>query len=271
MDARAYRAMAEVEDRHWWFVNRRRTADWVISTLRLPQRAKILEIGAGTGGNLGMLARHGAVRAVEPDSFARQWAVIKTGFPVLEGSLPGRLPFSAREFNLVCLFDVLEHVDRDVEALRSVESLLTTDGRIFITVPAYQWLWSTHDEKLHHRRRYTRRTLTKVARTAGYEIMYLSYFNAFFLPFAISTRLFERLFGWEAYGVELPAKWLNTLLILANYLERHAMKYHGLPFGLSLLTVLKPASRRALTSSGDLQVRRSFSRQSYPSNDAFDS
>jgi len=60
-------------------------------------------------------------------------------------------PFSNKKFDLVCLFDVLEHVEEDLQTLSNVRALLGDGGRVLITVPAYQWLWSAHDEFLHQK------------------------------------------------------------------------------------------------------------------------
>ncbi len=116
MELDAYRNMAATEDGHWWFCGRRsdrRSRHPRGSACR--SDAKILEIGAGTGGNIAMLEQFGEVQAVEMSDLARQIAWEKTGRDFLYGYLPNNIPISPETVDLICLFDVLEHVAEDEE------------------------------------------------------------------------------------------------------------------------------------------------------------
>jgi len=95
MEAGAYLEFARNEDRHWWFVARRRILAALIADLKLPQSAEILEIGSGTGGNLAMLSRFGRVSALEMDDGARQIAREKLGdhVDIRAGTCPHDIPF----------------------------------------------------------------------------------------------------------------------------------------------------------------------------------
>ena len=95
MELDAYRNMAATEDEHWWFCGRRAIAEAVIRGLDLPKDAKILEIGAGTGGNIAMLEKFGEVQAVEMSDLARQIAWEKTGREFPPGYLPDNIPVVA--------------------------------------------------------------------------------------------------------------------------------------------------------------------------------
>ena len=66
------------------------------------------------------------------------------------------------KFNLVCLFDVLEHIENDRETIKKISNILEINGYLFITVPAYQWLWSNHDISLMHKRRYNKKNIYKI-------------------------------------------------------------------------------------------------------------
>ena len=96
MELDAYRTMAATEDEHWWFCGRRAIAETVIRGLGLPKDAKIVEIGAGTGGNIAMLEQFGEVQAVEMSDLARQIAWEKTGRDFLYGYLPDNIPVRRR-------------------------------------------------------------------------------------------------------------------------------------------------------------------------------
>ncbi len=195
MELDAYRNLAATEDEHWWFCGRRAIAEAVIRGLDLPKHANILEIGAGTGGNIAMLKRFGEVQAVEMSVLARQIAREKTGRDFLDGYLPDNVPVPAGSVDLICLFDVLEHVAEDEASLVAMRGLLKPEGKMVLTVPAHQWLWSTHDVGLHHHRRYSRNLLKTRIEKAGYSLEKLTYTNAALFPLAALARLADRLRG----------------------------------------------------------------------------
>ena len=92
MELDAYRKMAETEDEHWWFCGRRAIAETIIAGLDLPNGASIVEIGAGTGGNISMLEQFSSVQAIEMSDLARQIAWEKSGREFLYGYLPDSIP-----------------------------------------------------------------------------------------------------------------------------------------------------------------------------------
>ncbi|CAL1241845.1 class I SAM-dependent methyltransferase [Candidatus Methylocalor cossyra] len=242
MSPEIYEIMAQTEGEHWWFVGRRRILAGVIKDMGLAPSARILEIGAGTGGNLDMLRRFGQVEAVEMDDYARTMARQKSGIPVRKGQLPDGLPGDLGRFELVCLFDVLEHIEDDVAALERLRGLLQPRGRILLTVPAHNWLWSSHDVRLHHFRRYSGALLRRRCEAAGLGIVRLSYFNLWLSPLAVLARLAGRLAQQEgSLGEETPSAPINWAFRVLFSSEAALLRRFDLPFGISLLTILEAA------------------------------
>jgi SAM-dependent methyltransferase len=242
MNPKAYCEMAATEEKHWWFVGRRAILAYIIRSLDLPAGAKILEIGSGTGGNLQMLSAFGIVSAVEMDPAARTMAVRKTNaaFDVRSGNFPSAMPFGEEKFDLICLFDVLEHIEDDAGTLLAIKRLLAPEGRVVLTVPAYSWLWSAHDVFLHHKRRYFAKQLGEKINAAGLRCLKLTYFNTLLFPMVLVARLLDRLTRkTSSTGTTIPARPINKFLQHVFSAERFLLARFPLPFGVSLLSVIR--------------------------------
>ena len=244
MNPDAYLQMAETESRHWWFSGRRAILSAIIERLDLPENSKILEVGCGTGGNLQMLAKFGEVSALEMDANAREIASKKTNnlHDIRAGYCPDEIPFHDQRFDLICIFDVLEHIEHDTETLMAIKQLLMKNGRILITVPAYQWLYGAHDEFLHHKRRYSANQLRKKSVVAGLRAVKISYFNTILFPLAAIARLKDKLLGnTSATGTSVPPIPINKMFRTLFSVERFLLESFNLPYGVSLLCVLEDA------------------------------
>ena len=244
MNPDLYREMAETQQKHWWFRARREILARVIARLRLPAGAEVLEIGAGPGGNLAMLSLYGKVSAVEMDPFAREYASKISGIRVCCGCLPDPLPFTDGAFDLICLFDVLEHIEDDYRALRRVHALLKPGGRALVTVPAYQWLYGAHDRAHHHVRRYTARQLALRARGAGLTVVRSGYFNALLFPLIALRRIQKMVTAQrEGHDAALPGRFINGILHATFCIEKYIVPVTLLPYGTSVLAVLAREDR----------------------------
>jgi SAM-dependent methyltransferase len=231
------------EDRHWWYRGRRSVLEGVIDGLRLPARARILDAGCGSGRNMIELARHGTVTGVELSATSVALARERSAGEVIEGSVL-EMPFDSASFDLAVSLDVIEHLQDDLAALRELRRVVAPGGALLITVPAYQWLWSGHDEINHHHRRYTRRSLRRVAERAGWETVRTTYFNSLLLPVAIVLRVLDRFASAatteSSLDLWVPPAPVNWLLERPLALEAAVIARGGrIPAGLSLLTLFR--------------------------------
>lgn len=239
MERSAYVEMASIDEVHWWYRARRAiVADMITQYVRLPKDANIVEIGCGTGSNLPTLARFGNLTAIEPDSDARAFAATRSKANVLEGRLPADLPIDAASQDLAVMLDVLEHVDDDVAALKAVAAKLKPGARFLLTVPAVPSLWSPHDEEHHHKRRYTKASLSKAMEAAGLKIEVISYFNTLLFPLIAGIRWTKNLIGSKTVDTGMPSLWLNSLLERIFAAERALIGKFPLPIGVSLLVIV---------------------------------
>ena len=230
------------EDRHWWYRGRRTVLENVIAGLRLPAQARILDAGAGSGRNMVELRRHGAVTAIELSPTSVCLARARDVGEVVEGSVLD-MPFESGSFDLATSLDVIEHLEDDLGALRELRRVVAPGGCLLVTVPAYQWLWSGHDEVNHHHRRYTRRSLRVVGEQAGWKQVRTTYFNSLLLPVAMVLRImdrFSRKTTESSLDLWVPPQPLNWLMERPLALEAALIARGGrIPAGLSLLSVFR--------------------------------
>ena len=240
MERKVYDQMADLDSRHWWFTARHRILDGIIERIvRPPSNARILELGAGTGHNLAMLSRFGRVEASELDPGARQLASQRLGRPVVEATLPDLSMFSAKTYDLIALLDVLEHVPDDKGSLDAILERLKPGGALLLTVPINPWMWTAHDVAHHHHRRYRKQEIRKLALDSGYEIELLSPFNSLLFPPIAAVRLMGKLTGKDDSDDAMPSPPVNKALDLIFGLERELVGRVPLPFGVSLVAVLR--------------------------------
>jgi SAM-dependent methyltransferase len=246
MDRRFYKQLREIERTHWWFAGRRRVLLGVLERLDV-QAGAILDVGCGAGSNLDLLrerfaesAIHGIDIEIEPLRYCREDHAAK----VLQADL-AQLPFRDEAFDLVCALDALEHVPDDESALRGLHRVCAPGGKLFVTVPAFPFLWGNVDRVGHHFRRYRRPELVDRISRAGFSVRFVRYFNTLLFPPIAAVRL-AALLRREREPVEgAPVRTdfdlvssgpVNAALARVFGAEAALLRWR-LPFGVSLVCV----------------------------------
>ena len=149
------------------------------------------------------------------------------------------IPYLNEKFDIICLLDVLEHIEDHKTTLNILKKMMSRDGIMILTVPAYKWLWSKHDELNHHFRRYTKKELNKLF-DDKYLILKSSYFNFFLFPIALLSRLIDKIRKRSSQNfLNLPNLFINKILFKIFKYESKLLRIFNLPFGLSILIVVK--------------------------------
>jgi SAM-dependent methyltransferase len=202
----------------------------------------VLDAGCGSGRTLVELVDYGQVSGIELNDEAAELARDRGLGEVVVGRLE-ELPWDDGTFDLITCLDVIEHVPDDVRALRELLRVARPGGWLLVTVPAYQALWSLHDEANHHFRRYARTSLRGAALAAGWKVQRMSAFNSLLLAPAAAVRVAQRRIGTHngyTTDLDLGPAWLNDVLERPLALEAGWLaRGRTLPMGLSLLALLR--------------------------------
>jgi len=154
------------------------------------KKLKILNVGTGTGFTSELLSKYGDVTSVEYESSCVEFVNTNTSLHLLQGSILD-LKFDDNSFDLVCAFDVIEHVEDDSKAANEMIRVAKKDGYVFISVPAFKSLWSRHDLINHHYRRYKKEQIFSLfLKSNKLQNIYSTYFNTIlFIPIYIARKL----------------------------------------------------------------------------------
>jgi SAM-dependent methyltransferase len=190
MDAFAYRQFIDFEHGHWWFRGRRAVYLGLLKHhLAGARLRRVLDLGCGVGGflpGLSELAEHVYPADLDRGSLAH---CRTRGFPMGVVADGYALPYRDGSFDLVCLFDALEHIPDEHRALVEVARVLAPGGRVILSVPAYPFLFANNDRLARHKRRYTRTALARALAGAGFTLERNTHANVFLFPFILPAVL----------------------------------------------------------------------------------
>jgi len=177
--------LTSLEDRHWWYKERRAILGRELR--RLPGTGRALDIGAAGGGNTRVLKAHGWEAVALEFSGSAAEVAHSRGMSTVRADAR-ELPFGSGSCGLVTAFDVLEHIDEDYLAAAEIARVLQPGGRALIAVPCDMALWSAHDEAVGHIRRYSRPELASLVEKAGLTLEKMWSWNVLLRPVAAMRR-----------------------------------------------------------------------------------
>ena len=242
MEKELYLESAEIEAKHWWFVGRRAILLDTLMRFSGASHNKLLDIGCGTGLNAMLFSVNGfLVTGLETSAVAIGLArAIAPSINILATSFPSSL-VARDSYAVITALDVIEHIDDDKGMIRAVADALQPGGIVLISVPAFSFLWSVHDELAHHKRRYNREELRASFVMAGLEPIFISYFNFFLFPAIAMFRVLSGAFRFSRNVSDFSAtpELLNSMLASIFAAERFLLRLFPLPFGVSLIAVAR--------------------------------
>ena len=235
-DADYFEVMARHARTHWWYQGRRALVRDTLRRFVVPA-GHVLDVGCGTGDNMQMLEEVSGVAVVGTDLSTH--ALYHAARGRTEIALAEDLPVASETCGLVTSMDVVEHLDDDLVGLREYRRVLKRQGLLLLTVPAYQWLWSEHDVRAAHRRRYRVGGLKSVVETAGFEVLHTTYYNSFLVPPAVLLRRtpLRRLVTQADEDVGNTSRVVSKVMTALTRIERSLALRGAVPFGLSILLV----------------------------------
>ena len=231
--------LATIEDRHFWFVGRRALLKRLLQRYLRITSAFVVDVGCGTGDMVALMMGRG-YRVLGLDLRPEGLEVRHERVPeatFVRGDVAA-LPLAGSSCDAVTLLDVLEHVD-DVAALKEVRRILRPEGLLFLTVPAFPWLWSYRDKAAGHRRRYSRRGLCRLLTESGFAVQDLRFYQFLLFPALLLTRLLGRKGPQMRDLEEIPPPLLNLLLATLNRVETAVGELVRWPWGSSLVAVCR--------------------------------
>lgn len=234
-----YHTNFEIESSYWWFVARNQIVKKLALKFSYLMRGDyILDVGCGTGGFAKLLSQEFNVLCLDTSSIALEYCQKRGLTNVFQMRIED---FPKGRYNIKSIFmlDVIEHIKDDCSAIHRAYDLLDAGGTLILTVPAYRWLWSQHDEIHMHKRRYTRKEIKELLNDCSFDVRFISYFNFFlFLP-ALLKRLVDKSNEDKIEPVEPVSNVMNKILQTIFMSEKFLLPLIRFPFGLSILAIAK--------------------------------
>lgn len=243
MDKEYFKEYFYNERNHWWFLVREKIIGYELTKLLkekdFNRTIKILNVGCATGRTSEFLEKFGEVISLEYDEDCYNFVKEKLNINIVNGSVLD-LPFENEIFDVVCAFDIIEHVHDDLKAAEEMKRVLKNNGNLILTVPAFNFLWSEHDEINFHFRRYTKKTLLNTLNVFKLNKTY--FFNSIlFIPIAIvrllskfKSKKLEKKSDFKRFNSSLVSKILYFIFHIDLFLIKNKFKPK---FGTSIFLI----------------------------------
>jgi SAM-dependent methyltransferase len=245
MELNQYKYMFEVEDRHWWFVaNHERFLNLLQRKNILKDGAAVLDAGCGTGKWLERLKNAGNISetGIDYEEKALEYAASRGMLNLQLGDVNQRI-FAESSFDLVTSFDVICNANvGDTAAIKNFHTCLKPSAYLLLSVPAYQFLHSRHDEVVHQNKRYTRKQVKWLLKNNDFEVVKISYCMCLLFPIALLKRISDKLFAAKHADhneVKMPLGFINKFFLGVMRFENLLLRYICLPFGLSVYVLAR--------------------------------
>jgi 2-polyprenyl-3-methyl-5-hydroxy-6-metoxy-1,4-benzoquinol methylase len=244
----------QFEDSLWWVSGRKAIIRRFLKRAATSRQvSRLMDIGCGSGGSLDVLAEFGSVIGVEPSEILAQRAR-QRGIATVVHSQDVLELDECRRTDVFTMFDVLEHIENDVEFLTQLRKKAGRGHLLLISVPACPFMFGEHDRILHHHRRYSAQMLFQTLEKAGYRIVRLCPFMFFLFPFVLLSRMKDKLaarFGRKRTTIEvghLPP-FLSVVFSLALRIEGLWSQHVHFPIGLWLFALAESPEESSIQSS----------------------
>ncbi len=228
----------KIEREHFYYVTKRYLIDKILEKFS-KKNLQILDLGCGTGWELEILSNYGQVIGLDGSKTAIKICSKRNFKKLILYEIKKKLPFKGESFDLICAFDLLEHLQYDGLIVKEINRVLKKGGYCLFTVPAYQFLFSSHDRSLNHLRRYSRAEILQLFDI--FQIIKLSYFNMLLFLIALPLRLISKnkktMIKSNLY-IKTP-NFINKILIYLLKAEDKLICQYSLPFGLSIIGLVR--------------------------------
>ena len=242
MEKNYYKDYFRLEKNNWLFRVRRNLIYSIFKEYNINSGMRILDYGCGSGFIVGQLQARGYdVHGTDISGEAIEYGTSQ-GIRNLQTTSGIQVDFPDESFDLILAMDVVEHINEDNLVIKELERLLRPNGRIIITVPAYQWMWGVQDEVSHHFRRYSMNSITKLlSNFSNLSILRKTYFNTFLFPAVALVRLISKWFNIKnrESDFDISDNFLNPIFYFIFNTEIKILKWVRYPFGVSILIILE--------------------------------